>query len=127
MRNKSSKKPKKLVKKVPRKRLPRFAGSLPDGDMTMSPRRYAAAWCDFARPFEEELGWQVRGFEPGISFFVGPDGGAPTPDRSFPLCLSIGVARRLRAVVVELCQARAILNSPSTSLADRELAALINQ
>lgn len=91
----------KTTKRSPK---PRFSGSLPDGSITTSIEQYSEAWRSFAQPFVAEFGWQPYGYEPGISFAVGHNGGALTPSNtpgSGTFHLPLGIARRLYALIVE--------------------------
>ena len=83
----------------------RFVGGLPDGTVTNSIAKYAAAWREFAQPFMDEFGWLPYGYEPGISFWVGINSGAVSehgvsPASTFHMNLSL--ARRFRVLILEV-------------------------
>jgi hypothetical protein len=48
---------------------------LPNGSTTTSTKEYVDAWRKLAEPICREFGWEVLGYDPGITFLTGKNGG----------------------------------------------------
>ena len=42
---------------------------MPDGKITNSAKKYCRAWKAEAAPVEQAMGWKLRAFDPGLSFW----------------------------------------------------------
>jgi len=50
--------------------------NLPDGSTSTSTKEYVSAWRKLAEPICREFGWGVLGYDPGITFLTGKNGGS---------------------------------------------------
>lgn len=99
-----------------RARQPRFSGTLPDGTTTTNAKQYIAAWRGLAEPIAQEFGWQTHGYEPGISFAVGPQGG-PIPPHGQPsgtFHFPLAIALKLADLILRARTVPGMLKAPDT-------------
>jgi len=96
--------------KRPRKRRPRFEGTLPNGTSSTDPMMYMKAWRDLAEPIAKEFGWGIIGYEPGIMFSLAATdaSGEPCAMHGNNIVLSASVATRLCKLIEEAKLVRAI-------------------